>query len=75
MQAKTEQMEKSVRVSERDYSRKMNDLNRGFEVRAFGSCATESNLPLKSVASSFSSMETKMNEIGSTAIRIGTIIA
>jgi hypothetical protein len=32
VQAKTEQMEKSVRVAEREYSRKMSDLNRGFEV-------------------------------------------
>lgn len=33
VQAKTEQMEKSVRVSEREYSKKMADLNRGFEAR------------------------------------------
>lgn len=33
VQAKTEQMEKSVRVVEREYSKKMSDLNRGFEVR------------------------------------------
>jgi len=32
VQAKTEQMEKSVRVGEREYSKKMADLNRGFEV-------------------------------------------
>lgn len=32
VQAKTEQMEKSVRVAEREYSKKMADLNRGFEV-------------------------------------------
>jgi hypothetical protein len=32
VQAKSEQMEKSVRVSEREYSKKMADLNRGFEV-------------------------------------------
>lgn len=33
VQAKTEQIEKSVRVAEREYSKKMADLNRGFEVR------------------------------------------
>jgi hypothetical protein len=33
VQGKTEQMEKSVRVAEREYSNKMSDLNRGFEVR------------------------------------------
>lgn len=33
VQSKTEQMEKSVRVAEREYSKKMADLNRGFEVR------------------------------------------
>ncbi|KAF9268169.1 exocyst complex component Sec10 [Marasmius fiardii PR-910] len=55
LQAKTEQMEKSVRVSEREYSKKMNELNRGFE----------------SVGGSFAGMESRMNEVGSTAIRIG----
>ncbi|KAI0304154.1 exocyst complex component Sec10-like protein [Russula brevipes] len=55
VQVKTEQMEKSVRVAEREYSRKMSDLNRGFEA----------------VGSSFSSMEEKMNEVGRTAGRIG----
>ena len=33
VQIKTEQTEKSVRVAEREYSRKMSDLNKGFEVR------------------------------------------
>ncbi|KAG1761353.1 exocyst complex component Sec10-like protein [Suillus occidentalis] len=55
VQAKTEQMEKSVRVAEREYSKKMADLNRGFEA----------------VGSSFSTMESKMNEVGRTAVRIG----
>lgn len=32
VQAKTEQMEKGVRLAEKDYSKKMSDLNRGFEV-------------------------------------------
>jgi hypothetical protein len=32
VQMKTEQMEKSVRVAEREYSKRMADLNRGFEV-------------------------------------------
>ncbi|KAG7449001.1 exocyst complex component Sec10 [Guyanagaster necrorhizus] len=55
VQAKTEQMEKSVRVSEREYSKEMADLNRGFEA----------------VGNSFSGMEIRMNEVSSTAIRIG----
>ena len=33
VQAKTEQMEKIVRTAEREYSKKMSDLDRGFEVR------------------------------------------
>lgn len=33
VQARTEQMEKSVKVAEREYSKKMSELNRGFEVR------------------------------------------
>lgn len=32
VQAQTERMEKTVRVSEREYSKKMTDLTRGFEV-------------------------------------------
>ena len=32
VQAKTEQMEKGVKVAEREYSKKMAELNRGFEV-------------------------------------------
>ena len=34
VQTKTEQLEKSVRVAEREYSKKMVELNKGFEVRA-----------------------------------------
>ena len=37
VQTKTEQLEKSVRVSEREYSKKMAELNKGFEV-----CVTSS---------------------------------
>lgn len=37
VQTKTEQLEKSVRVSEREYSKKMAELNKGFEVRATSS--------------------------------------
>ncbi|KIL70208.1 hypothetical protein M378DRAFT_117200 [Amanita muscaria Koide BX008] len=55
VQTKTEQMEKSVRVSEREYSKRMVDLNRGFEA----------------VNSSFSGMESRMNEVSTTAVRIG----
>lgn len=55
VQAKTEQMEKSVRAAEREYSKKMSDLNRGFEA----------------VGTSFVSMEARMNEVGRTAGRIG----
>ncbi|KAG6854906.1 hypothetical protein C0991_012096 [Blastosporella zonata] len=55
VEAKTEQMEKSVRVSEREYSKKMADLNRGFEA----------------VGGSFAGMEARMNTVSSTAVRIG----
>lgn len=34
VQDKTERMEKSVRVAEREYSKKMAELNRGFDVCA-----------------------------------------
>jgi hypothetical protein len=36
VQTRTEQMEKSVKVAEREYSKKMTELNRGFEVSARG---------------------------------------
>ena len=64
-------MEKNVRVTEREYSKKMQDLNRGFEV---GRCRTLGELSThlsQSVGQSFSTMETKMNEVGRTAVRIG----
>ncbi|KAH7887578.1 exocyst complex component Sec10-like protein [Phlebopus sp. FC_14] len=55
VQIKTEQLEKSVRVAEREYSKKMDELNKGFE----------------GVGSSFATMESKLNEVGRTATRIG----
>lgn len=55
VQEKSEKMEKIVRTTEREYTKKMAELNRGFE----------------SVGQSFSGMETKMTEVGRTAIRIG----
>lgn len=33
VQAKSEQLEKNVRMTEREYSKKMGELNRGFDVR------------------------------------------
>ena len=74
VQMKTEQMEKSVRVAEREYSKKMAELNRGFEVGVVRSLSTHSLLNYaygQSVGGSFSGMEVKMNEVGRTAIRIG----
>ncbi|KAJ7284033.1 exocyst complex protein [Mycena rebaudengoi] len=55
VQSQTEKMEKSVRISEREYSKKMAELNRGFET----------------VGNSFAGMESRMNEVSSTAVRIG----
>ncbi|KDQ64331.1 hypothetical protein JAAARDRAFT_223032 [Jaapia argillacea MUCL 33604] len=55
VQAKTEQLEKNVRIGEKEYSKKMAELHKGFEA----------------VGNSFAGMETKMNEVGRTAIRIG----
>lgn len=44
VQSKSEQMEKSVKVAEREYSRKMSDLDKGFEVRAVDSICMIHNL-------------------------------
>ncbi|KIY74226.1 exocyst complex component Sec10 [Cylindrobasidium torrendii FP15055 ss-10] len=55
VQNRTEQLEKSVRVAEREYSKKMTGLNKEFQ----------------NVGNSFTGMESRMNEVSSTAIRIG----
>ncbi|KAJ3575807.1 hypothetical protein NP233_g843 [Leucocoprinus birnbaumii] len=55
VQSQTERMEKSVRVGEREYSKKMKDLNRSFDA----------------VGNTFSGMEGRMNDVISTAVRIG----
>ncbi|PPR04032.1 hypothetical protein CVT24_010607, partial [Panaeolus cyanescens] len=55
VQTTTERMEKSVRVAEREYSKKMVELTKGFEA----------------VGNTFNGMEDRMNEVSSTAIRIG----
>ena len=66
-------MEKSVRVTEREYSKKMQDLNRGFEAGGYYNLGgLDTHLP-QSVGQSFSTMETKMNEVGRTAVRIGAL--
>ena len=55
LQKWTDVLEKSVKPAERAYSKKMTGLNGGFEA----------------VAKSFNSMESKISEVGCTAIRIG----
>ncbi|KAF8515003.1 exocyst complex protein [Gautieria morchelliformis] len=55
LQRETDTLEKSVKQAERDYSKNITELNGGFEA----------------VGKSFGSMESKMSEVGRTAIRIG----
>ncbi|KDQ08839.1 hypothetical protein BOTBODRAFT_37533 [Botryobasidium botryosum FD-172 SS1] len=55
LQQKSEVLEQSVKAAEKDYSKKLVDLNAGFET----------------VSKSFSTMESRMSEVGRTAIRIG----
>ncbi|KAG8896568.1 Exocyst complex component 5 [Tulasnella sp. 403] len=55
VQRKTEQQEQSCKTAEKEYSKKLADLNRGFE----------------SVGRSFNGMESKITEVGRSAIRIG----
>lgn len=74
VQAKTELTEKSVRVSEREYSKKMAELNRGFEVGFYQFRHVGANLWCclhQAVGNSFTGMEARMNEVSSTAVRIG----
>ncbi|ELU37755.1 exocyst complex protein [Rhizoctonia solani AG-1 IA] len=55
IQKKTEMLEKSVKSAEEEYNQKMVELNSGFEA----------------VGRSFTSMESKITEVGRSAIRIG----
>ncbi|EJD53474.1 exocyst complex component Sec10 [Auricularia subglabra TFB-10046 SS5] len=55
LQKQSETAETSVRSAERDYTKRMGEINGGFD----------------SVTKSFSSMESKINEVGRTAIRVG----
>ncbi|CUA70358.1 Exocyst complex component sec10 [Schizosaccharomyces pombe 972h-] [Rhizoctonia solani] len=55
IQKKTEMLEKSVKSAEEEYNQKMVDLNSGFEA----------------VGRSFAAMESKITEVGRSAIRIG----
>lgn len=55
LQKQTEAAETSVHSAERDYSKRMGDINGGFDT----------------VTKSFTSMESKINEVGRTAIRVG----
>jgi len=71
VQAKTEQMEKSVRVAEREYSKRMAELNRGFEVCWAPVLPVSYLWRSQTVGNSFSGMEARMNEVSSTAVRIG----
>lgn len=76
VQSKTEQMEKVVRTAEREYSKKMIELNRGFEASSASVAKFLSDLyMMQAVGQSFSGMESKMNEVGRTAIRIGEDVA
>ena len=71
VQAKTEQMEKSVRVAEREYSKKMTELNRGFEVPSAFTCAISHSHIYQAVSTSFAGMESRMNRVSTTAVRVG----
>ncbi|KAH7105434.1 exocyst complex component Sec10, partial [Auriculariales sp. MPI-PUGE-AT-0066] len=55
LQKQTESAETSVRSAERDYQKRMVEINSGFD----------------SVTKSFTGMESKINEVGRTAIRVG----
>ena len=73
MQTKTEQLEKSVRVAEREYSKKMAELTKSFDV---SNLALHYQIALfkifvQAVGNTFSGMEERINVVSSTAIRIG----
>ena len=72
VQTRTEQLEKSVRVGEREYSKKMVELTKSFDVSSL-SCLMICNIEafLQAVGNTFSGMEEKINLVSSTAIRIG----
>jgi exocyst complex component 5 len=67
-------MEKSVRQAEREFSGRMRGLNDNFEVRSTDQrrCIPLISQP-KEVSKSFAGMESKISEVGRTAIRIGAL--
>lgn len=77
VQTRTETMEARVKVEERDYSKKLTELNSGFEVSSasqrFSIFLTES-IFAQAVGKSFGSMESKISQVGRTAIRIGALL-
>ncbi|KAG8820317.1 Exocyst complex component 5 [Serendipita sp. 399] len=72
LQQRTEQMEKSVRQAEREFSSRMKGLNDNFEACPFMKLPVPTVLTyLQEVSKSFSGMEGRISEVGRTAIRIG----
>ena len=72
LQKRTEQMEKSVRQAEKEFSGRMRGLNDNFEViHAHISRDISLTTSEQEVSKSFAGMESKISEVGRTAIRIG----
>jgi hypothetical protein len=71
VQTKTEQLEKTVRVAEREYSKKMAELSKSFDVSSYAVTLFALFMFEQAVGNTFSGMEERINVVSSTAIRIG----
>ena len=68
---RTKRMEMDVRRAEREYGRRLRELDGGFEVSDHGLIRARQILIPQAIGSSFSNLESKISDVGRTAVRIG----
>lgn len=68
---RTKKMESDVRRAEREYGKRLRELDGGFEVRLVSGPDCGTSLTCQTIGSSFSHLETKITDVGRSAVRIG----
>ena len=64
-------MESDVRRAEREYGKRLRELDGGFEVGISLACHQGPELTPQAIGSSFSNLESKITDVSRTAVRIG----
>ena len=64
-------MESDVRRAEREYGKRLRELDGGFEVGNLPACRQGPELTSQAIGSSFSNLESKITDVSRTAVRIG----